>query len=162
MGTKIYQAREDGERVAGEGEVLSWSMLRSTVRGKVESNGQEGLCTARAPAMASCQPRIRPCVPCTANMLLDWEHQVWRGLTHTSQSLAHGGGTSLPPRARKCPGLELPLIGTNLGNLLLLLMAAGAPHPPAARPCSRHAGFGGTILLPLTDVGLLELAKPRP
>lgn len=32
---------------------------------------------------------------------------------------------------------------------------------PAAFPCSRHAGFDGIILLPLVDLGLLELTKPH-
>lgn len=105
---------------------------------------------------------------CMADTLVGWEQQVWRSLcwslTHTSQLLAHGGGTDLPPRARKCLGLELPLIGTNLQTPLLPLLAAKVYHPltPAAFPCSRHAGFDGTVLLPLMDVGLLELAKPHP
>ena len=104
---------------------------------------------------------------CMADMPAGWEQWVWRSLgwslTHTSQSLAHGGGTDLPPRARKCLELELPLISTNLWTPLLPLLAATVYHPPtpAAFPCSRRVGFNSTVLLPLMDVGLLELTKPH-
>lgn len=100
-----------------------------------------------------------------ANIPAGWEQWVWRtlrwSLTHTSQSLAHGGDTDLPPRARK--GLELPLVSTNVWNPFLPPLAAKAYRlpMPAAFPCSRHAGFDGIILLPLVDVGLLELTKPH-
>lgn len=78
------------------------------------------------------------------------------GLDNSNQSLAHGEGTSLPPRVIKCLGLDLPLIRIKFWAPLLLLVAKIIPQ------CSPPVGLNSTGLMPLVDVGLLELTKLHP